>query len=90
MSGPCIGLIGVGNMGAPMALRMPERGARLIVCDRRPEAVAPLQMLTLTLTPPSEPGMFDEEFAIVVEGRPQPVTFKVKGRIVPPEITGTK
>ncbi|MFO1043592.1 MAG: DUF1573 domain-containing protein [Planctomycetaceae bacterium] len=55
-----------------------------------PEAVAPLQMLTLTLTPPSEPGMFDEEFAIVVEGRPQPVMFKVKGRIVPPEITGTK
>ena len=50
-----------------------------------PEAVATLQMLTLTLTPPSEPGMFDEEFAIVVEGRPQTVTFKAKGRIVTQE-----
>lgn len=54
-----------------------------------PESVAPLHMLTLTVTPPAEPGMFDEEFAIVVEGRPQPVTFKVKGRIVPPEGSGT-
>ncbi len=52
-------------------------------------AAAPVQMLTLTLTPPAEAGMFDEEFAIVIEGRPQPVTFKVKGRIQSQEVVET-
>lgn len=42
---------------------------------------APVHVLTCTVTPPAEAGMFDEEFAISIEGRPQPVTFKVKGRI---------
>ncbi len=37
-----IGLIGVGNMGAPMALHLLDLGARLTVCDRNPQATAPL------------------------------------------------
>ena len=52
-------------------------------------ATAPVQMLTLTVTPPEESGLFDEEFAIVIEGRPQPVTFKAKGRIQSQEVVGT-
>ena len=46
---------------------------------------APVHMLTLTVTPPAEAGMFDEEFAIAIEGRRQGVSFKVKGRIQVPE-----
>jgi 3-hydroxyisobutyrate dehydrogenase-like beta-hydroxyacid dehydrogenase len=37
-----IGIIGTGNMGAPMALRLLDVGAKLIVCDRNPSAVEPL------------------------------------------------
>lgn len=37
-----IGIIGTGNMGAPMALRLLDLGARLAVCDRNPQATAPL------------------------------------------------
>lgn len=42
---PKVGLIGVGNMGHPMALRMLDRGVDLTVCDRNPEAVKPLRDL---------------------------------------------
>lgn len=42
MSTPRIGIIGTGNMGAPMALRLLDLGVGLIVCDRNPHAVAPL------------------------------------------------
>ena len=38
-----VGLIGVGNMGQPMALRLLEQGVDLTVCDRNPAAVAPLR-----------------------------------------------
>ena len=38
-----VGLIGVGNMGQPMALRLLEQGVDLTVCDRNPEAVATLR-----------------------------------------------
>ena len=55
------------------------------IAVKTPDTTAPLHMLTVTVTPPAEPGMFDEEFSIVIEGRPQPVTFKVRGRIQPPE-----
>ena len=40
-----IGIIGVGNIGAPMAMRMLERGARITVYDRNPEATNPLRAL---------------------------------------------
>jgi 3-hydroxyisobutyrate dehydrogenase len=37
-----VGVIGTGNMGAPMVLRLVERGWRLVVRDLRSEAEAPL------------------------------------------------
>ena len=37
-----IGIIGVGNMGAPMAQHLLDLGARLTVCDLDPQAIAPL------------------------------------------------
>lgn len=40
-----VGLIGVGSMGASMAMRFLERGVKLMVCDRNPAAVAPLREL---------------------------------------------
>lgn len=36
-----VGYIGLGNMGAPMAERLLDRPGGLVVCDTRPEAVAP-------------------------------------------------
>ena len=42
---PKVGLIGIGNMGHPMALRMLDQGVNLTVCDRNPEAVKPLRDL---------------------------------------------
>ena len=46
-----------------------------------PEATAVVHMVPLTLTPPAEAGLFDEEFVLKIDGRAQPVTFKAKGRI---------
>jgi 3-hydroxyisobutyrate dehydrogenase len=40
-----IGVIGVGNMGAPLAARLLERGFAVTVRDLRPEAEAPLAAL---------------------------------------------
>ncbi len=37
-----IGIIGVGNMGAAMAQHLLDLGARLTVCDKNPQAIAPL------------------------------------------------
>ena len=37
-----IGIIGTGNMGSPMAMRLLDLGANLTVCDANPQAVAPL------------------------------------------------
>lgn len=37
-----IGIIGVGNMGAPMAQHLLDLGAKLTVCDKNPHAIAPL------------------------------------------------
>ncbi|RZL90711.1 MAG: NAD(P)-dependent oxidoreductase [Variovorax sp.] len=45
MTGLKVGLIGVGNMGQPMALRLIEQGVDLTVCDRNPAALAPLHEL---------------------------------------------
>jgi len=38
-----VGLIGAGNMGQGMALRMLDEGVDLTVCDRNPAALAPLR-----------------------------------------------
>lgn len=39
---PRIGIIGTGNMGASMALRLLDLGVALTVCDRNPKAMEPL------------------------------------------------
>jgi len=57
---------------------------------KTPDTSAPLHMVTVTVTPPAEGGMFEEEFSIVIAGRPKPVTFKAKGRITAPEGTASK
>lgn len=49
---------------------------------KSPKATATVHSLPLTFTPPDEPGPFEEEFFVTVTGRPDPVTFKAKGRIV--------
>ena len=53
-----------------------------------PEATAVVHMVPLTFTPPAEPGLFEEEFVLKIEGRAQPVTFRVKGRILDQAATG--
>ena len=45
-------------------------------------ATAAVHTVPLTFTPPAEPGLFEEEFVLKIEGRTQPVTFRVKGRIL--------
>jgi 3-hydroxyisobutyrate dehydrogenase-like beta-hydroxyacid dehydrogenase len=45
MAGPKVGMIGVGNIGLPMALRLLDQGIELTVCDRNPEALKTLQEL---------------------------------------------
>ncbi len=47
-----------------------------------PDTTAVVHMVPLTFTPPAEPGLFEEEFVLKIDGRAQPVTFKVKGRII--------
>jgi hypothetical protein len=49
--------------------------------------VTQLHMLTLTMTPPNEAGMFDETFAVTIRGRKLPVTFHTKGRIQDQAVT---
>lgn len=38
-----VGLIGVGHMGNPMAMRLLDQGVKLMVCDRNLDAVTPLR-----------------------------------------------
>lgn len=54
---------------------------------RVPETTAAVHMVGLTFTPPTEPGLFEEEFVLKIDGRVQPVTFKVKGRILGETVT---
>lgn len=49
---------------------------------KSPQTTATVHSLSLTFTPPNEPGPFEEEFFVTISGREQPITFKAKGRIV--------
>jgi hypothetical protein len=71
-----------GSLPATATIAMTDAIAVKVPASASPAAV---HILTLTITPPAEAGMFDEEFAIVIEGRPQAVSFKAKGRIQPQE-----
>jgi hypothetical protein len=55
-----------------------------------PTSETALHMLTVTVTPPVEGGMFDEEFSIVIAGRRQPISFKAKGRVLSTERSASK
>ncbi|HEY4262143.1 MAG TPA: DUF1573 domain-containing protein [Schlesneria sp.] len=60
------------------------------ISAKTPTTSAALHMVTVTVTPPAEGGMFDEEFSVVIAGRPRPITFKAKGRISAPDGTASK
>ncbi len=55
-----------------------------------PEATTAVHTVPLTFTPPTEPGLFEEEFVLKIDGRAQPVTFRVKGRILDQPATDKK
>lgn len=40
--------------------------------------------LPITINAPNAPGLFEEEFFIQIAGRPQPISFKARGRILEP------
>ena len=44
--------------------------------------VSQIQMLTLTLTPPTDSGMFNEQFSVTIHGRELPIMFRANGRIL--------
>ena len=55
-----------------------------------PDTTAAVHTVPLTFTPPAEPGLFEEEFVLKIDGRTQPVTFRVKGRILDQAATDKK
>lgn len=74
-----------GGVPAPTTISL---GDDAIAAKGGAETPTLVHTLTVTLTPPAEAGMFDEEFAVIIEGRPQPVSFKAKGRIQAQEASG--
>jgi len=65
-----IGVVGTGNMGAPMVLRLLDRGVSPLVCDRNPAALAPLVAAGATACP--SPRAIAEEADIVLASLPSP------------------
>jgi hypothetical protein len=55
-----------------------------------PETLASVHMIPVTITPPAEAGLFEEDFVLKIEGRNRTVTFKAKGRILDPATTPDK
>ncbi len=47
-----------------------------------PAAAKIVHVLPMTVTPPDQPGRFDEVFTVSIADRPEPVTFKAYGTIV--------
>ncbi len=48
---------------------------------RLPQNPSQVHILPMTITAPDKPGDLAEEFTITVNGRPEPVTFKARGKI---------
>lgn len=42
----------------------------------------PVHLLPITFTAPDVTGAFEEEFVVKIAGRPEPLTFKARGRVV--------
>lgn len=53
---------------------------------KKSDETKPLHQLSLTFTPPDTPGPFEEDLFLTISGRPDPIVFKARGRIleVPP------
>ncbi len=51
---------------------------------RLPKEAKTVHVLPLTMIAPAEPGSISEEFTLTISGVPDPVTFKVYGRIAAP------
>ena len=51
---------------------------------RLPKEAKALHILPLTMIGPAEPGTVTEEFTMTLSGVPEPVTFKVHGKVVAP------
>ena len=54
------------------------------------DGVSQVHMVTLTLTPSAEQGVFEQQFLLTVAGREQRVPFKAKGRIMDQSVTVSK
>ena len=50
-----------------------------------PESAKMVHVLPMTVTPPAEPGKFDEVFTVSIADRPEPITFKAYGTIMAAE-----
>lgn len=48
---------------------------------RLSKSTRPIHVLPFTVTPPTEPGDFSEQFTVTIEGRPEPVIFSVSGKV---------
>src|SRR5262249_45979840 len=51
---------------------------------RLPKDSKTIHVLPLTMIGPAEPGTVSEEFTVTLGGTPDPVTFKVFGKVVAP------
>ena len=63
-----VGIIGTGNMGGPMAMRLLDLGAKLTVCDTNPQAFAPLVARGATVA--SSPRELADKVDIVFASMP--------------------
>ena len=75
--------IAVGSTPTSPVASLPDAAFKI----KCPDATAALHMVPLTFTPPAEPGLFEEDFVLKIDGRAQPVTFRVKGRILDQAVT---
>lgn len=55
-----------------------------------PDTTSVVHMVPLAFTPPAEPGLFEEEFILKIDGRTLPVTFRAKGRILDHAVSDKK
>jgi hypothetical protein len=51
---------------------------------RLPKQARDIHVLPLTMIAPAEPGIVTEEFTLTISGVPEPVTFKVYGKVAAP------
>ncbi|MBW3542904.1 MAG: DUF1573 domain-containing protein [Planctomycetes bacterium] len=48
---------------------------------RLPKETRPVHVLPMSVTPPDEPGEFNEEFIVTIAGREEPLHFKAYGKV---------